>query len=97
MKKEDLVKLVKQLRTRANSYPENGISIDGFKIRFEELDRYADNLEDGIDSGLYDNDEHFETYNDVLECIKNGFDYVDNYYEDNDINPDDIDGLIDIN
>lgn len=96
MKKEDLEKLVERFRNGAGSYPERGLSIDGFRIRYEELDRYADSLEDGIDSGLYEDDEHFETYNDVLEYVKDGFDFVDNFYEDNEVAPDDIDGLIDI-
>lgn len=83
MKREDLENLVKQLRSRINSYPEQGVTIDGFKIKYEDLELYAATIDDSISVGWFD-DDYYETYSDVLEEIKERYDDLDCFNESDD-------------
>ena len=73
MTREELSILADSIR---NSYPKD-YRIKGFKIGAEELDRYADQIEDDLD--MYANDDSYEEDLDVLFDIKEAFEEVDNF------------------
>lgn len=73
MKREELRILADRIR---KNYPQD-YRIKGFKIGAEELDRYADQIEDDLD--MYANDGSYEEELDVLFDIKEAFEEVDNF------------------